>query len=60
MTGKHIAMLGILGLSACALTGCIAYTVADTAVSVVSTTVKTTANVAGGAVDLVVGGDDDD
>lgn len=58
MTGKRIGGLWILGLSAFGLSGCIAYTVADTAVSVVATTVETTADIAGGAVDLVVGDDD--
>ncbi|MBY8978092.1 hypothetical protein KHP62_19940 [Rhodobacteraceae bacterium NNCM2] len=50
--------LGAFGVLAFGLSGCIAYTVADTAVSVVSTTVETTVDVAAGAVDLVVGDDD--
>lgn len=37
-----------------ALQGCVAYTVADTAVSVVSTGVKTTAKVVGGAASLAI------
>ncbi|MEM6932734.1 MAG: hypothetical protein AAF526_04025 [Pseudomonadota bacterium] len=51
----------LLALILCgATTGCIAYTVADTAVDVVTTTVETTVDVAAGTVDLVVGDDDDD
>ncbi|MEM7236724.1 MAG: hypothetical protein AAF317_08955 [Pseudomonadota bacterium] len=51
----------LLLLTLCwATSGCIAYTVADTAVDVVATTVETTVDVAAGTVDLVVGDDDDD
>jgi hypothetical protein len=42
-----------------ALQGCIAYTVASTAVSVTATAVETTADVIGGAVDLAIPDDDD-
>lgn len=42
------------------LSGCIAYTVASTAVSVTATAVETTVDVAAGAVDLVVGDDEDE
>ena len=48
-------------IAAAALQGCIAYTVASTAVSVTATAVETTVDVAAGAVDLVTpDGDDDD
>ena len=46
-------------LTTVALGGCVVYTVADTAVDVVSTTVETTVDVTAGAVDLVIGDDDD-
>ncbi len=42
------------------LSGCAVYSVVDTAVGVTATAVESTADVAGGAVDLVVGDDDDD
>lgn len=51
-------LLTALVLSA-ALGGCVAYTVASTAVSVTATAVETTVDVAAGAVDLAVGGDED-
>ncbi|SEA29869.1 hypothetical protein [Rubrimonas cliftonensis] len=41
------------------LSGCVAYTVASTAVSVTATAVEATADVVGAGVDLVVGGDED-
>jgi hypothetical protein len=53
-------LFGLLGL----LSGCVVYSVADTAVSttasVAGTAVSTTAKVAGGAVDLVIPDDDDE
>lgn len=55
---RFLRLLIVLGMAP--LAGCIAYTVADTAVGVVSTTVETTVDVAAGAVDLVVGDDDED
>ncbi len=60
-------LAGLIGLCALlnGLTGCVVYSVTDTAVSttasVAGTAVSTTASVAGGAVDLIVpDGDDDD
>lgn len=51
---------GLLTALGAPLCGCVAYTVASTAVSVTATAVETTVDVAAGAVDLVVGGDEDD
>ena len=48
-----------IGFSAFLLSGCVAYTVVDTAVDVTATAVGTTADVAAGAVDLVVPDDED-
>jgi hypothetical protein len=42
------------------LPGCIAYTVASTAVGVTATAVETAADVVGGAVDLAIPDDDED
>lgn len=47
-------------LLAALTSGCVAYTVVDTTVGVVSTAVETTVDVAAGAVDLAVGDDDED
>ena len=52
--------LGFWVIAAAALQGCIAYTVASTAVSVTATAVETTVDVAAGAVDLVTPDGDDD
>lgn len=59
-SGRWIGRAWVLLLASTMLSGCIAYTVVDTAVGVVGTAVETTADIAGGAVDLVVGDDDDD
>jgi hypothetical protein len=46
----------VLAVLACVLcSGCVAYTVASAAVSVTATAVEATADVVGGAVELVVG-----
>ncbi|MEM9043774.1 MAG: hypothetical protein AAGC81_03695 [Pseudomonadota bacterium] len=50
----------IFSLLAIVLSGCVAYTVVDTAVDVTTTVVGTTVDVAAGAVDVVVGDDDDE
>lgn len=42
------------------LQGCIAYTAASTAVSVTGTLLETSADIVGGAVDLVIPDGDDD
>ena len=44
----------------CVLSGCVAYTIVDTAVDVTTTAVETTIEVTAGAVDLLVPDDDDD
>jgi len=46
--------IAMVALVMAALQGCIAYTVASTAVSVTATAVETTADVIGGAVDLAI------
>ena len=55
------AMLRLIffGCSGCLLSGCVAYTVVDTASSVTATAVETTVDVTAGDVDLVVPEDDD-
>jgi hypothetical protein len=52
-----LAAIGLLGF---ALSGCIAYDVASAGVSVATTVVTTTADVAKGAVEAVTPGDDDE
>ena len=64
-TLRRLAALAGLLAALNSLTGCVVYSVADTAVSttasVAGTAVYTTASVAGGAVDLIVPeGDDED
>ncbi|MEL6478019.1 MAG: hypothetical protein AAFR17_11900 [Pseudomonadota bacterium] len=60
MKSERLIRVGGVIAALATMQGCIAYTVADTAVGVVGTAVETTADIAGGAVDLVVGDDDDD
>jgi hypothetical protein len=49
-----VPLLGVLTLQ-----GCIAYSVASTAVSVTGTVIETSADIVGGAVDLAIPDDDD-
>ena len=44
----------------CVLSGCVAYTIVDTAVDVTTTAVETTVGVTAGAVDLLVPDADDE
>lgn len=58
-----VGPLRAVGLAAAAVSGlggCIVYTVADTAATVVGAAVDVTVGVAGAAVDVVTGGDDDE
>jgi hypothetical protein len=52
-----LAAIGLLGF---ALSGCVAYDMASAGVSVATTVVTTTVDVAKGAVDTVTPGDDDE
>ncbi len=54
-----IPVVAVLAL-ACGLSGCVAYTVASTAVSVTSTVVGTAVDVTGAVVSAPFGGDDED
>lgn len=59
MRPRLLRSAAALGL--CAVCGgCIAYTVASTAVSVTATAVETTADIVGVGVDAIAGSDDDD
>jgi hypothetical protein len=58
---RRLATPLLLLATAGALSGCIAYSVASTAVSVTGTVIETSADVVGGAVDLAIpDGDDED
>jgi hypothetical protein len=59
---RPVAVLPALLATAGSLSGCIAYSVASTAVSVTGTAIETTADIVGGTVDLVIpdGEDEDD
>ena len=60
-TVRRLATPLLLLATAGALCGCIAYSVASTAVSVTGTVIETSADVVGGAVDLAIpDGDDED
>lgn len=61
LTDDAVSKKLIIVAAAMLLSGCAVYTVVDTAVSVGATAVETTADVAAGAVDIIVpDGDDDD